>query len=73
MWPLLLLGAAGGTFAWLLLTRPEVERRRPETPPPLVRVVRARPAELTLVVRAHGTVMPRTESELVAEVAGEVV
>ncbi len=73
MWPLFLLGAAAGTLLLLLVTRPEVERRRPETPPPLVRVVRAEPVDVTLRVRAHGTVMPRTESELVAEVGGEVV
>ncbi len=73
LWPLLLLGGGAATFALLLLTRPQVERRRPEAPPPLVRVVRAQPTDVTLVVRAHGTVMPRTESDLVAEVAGEVV
>ena len=72
-WPLLLLGGAAAVFALLLLTRPEVERREPEARPPLVRVVRAEPTDVTLSVRAHGTVVPRTESDLVAEVAGEVV
>lgn len=67
---LLALGAA--LVAALVATRPAAERRE-ETPyVPLVRAVRAEPRTVQLTVTAHGTVVPRTESELVAQVAGEV-
>ena len=40
---------------------------------PVVQVATAAPGSHRFVVRAQGTVMPRTESELVAQVAGEIV
>lgn len=49
------------------------ESARPAPPAPLVRVVRARPATVSLPVTAHGTVEPRTESDLVTEVSGRIV
>ena len=66
---------AGGVFgAWALITaRQDVETRPPETLPPLVRVVEAKPQTLQLRVQSQGTVMPRTETSLVPEVAGRVV
>jgi RND family efflux transporter MFP subunit len=69
--PLVLLVAALGTW-WLGHGRaaPEAE----PTPPaaPLVRVLDVAPGPLRLTVRAHGTVEPRTESDLVPEVSGRV-
>ena len=48
-----LLGAVG---AWLLAAgRREVQPRPPEILPPVVTVVSARPQEVQLRVRAHGT------------------
>ena len=71
--PLVVL--AGGVFgAWALMTaRQDVETRPPEILPPLVRVVEATPQTLQLRVQSQGTVMPRTETSLVPEVAGRVV
>jgi len=48
-------------------TRPTVEYA------PLVRVVEVHPQELRLKVRTQGTVRARTETNLVAEVAGSIV
>ena len=47
-------------------------RERPSSAP-LVRVEIAKPQEFQFVVRAQGSVSPRTESELVPQVSGEVV
>jgi RND family efflux transporter MFP subunit len=71
--PLVVL-VGGGFGAWVLLTaRQDVETRPPEILPPLVRVVEAKPQTLQLRVTSQGTVMPRTETSLVPEVAGRVV
>ncbi|MCG8592140.1 MAG: efflux RND transporter periplasmic adaptor subunit [Proteobacteria bacterium] len=71
--PFALLGAAGLGAALLMLTRPRVEPVVPEPVRPLVRVQSAIRSELQFRVRAQGTVAPRTESELIAQVAGEVI
>ena len=65
-----------GVFATVAYDR--VPARSPETkpveiPPLLVRVITVEPETLSLKVRAEGTVAPRTESQLVPEVAGRVV
>lgn len=65
------LGAAG--VAALVGLRPRVEADAPAEVAPLVQVVEARRRDHRYVVRAHGTVEPRTESELVPQVSGEVV
>jgi RND family efflux transporter MFP subunit len=66
--------AAGAVIAFLLVRlRPEVERREAPIQPPLVRVVTARPTDHRLDVASQGTVAPRTESSLVAQVAGRIV
>jgi RND family efflux transporter MFP subunit len=58
--------------AVVVATRPKVETKPVARPGPAVRVVRVEPTEIDLVVRTHGTVLPRTESEVVAVVAGTV-
>lgn len=65
---------AGGLGAWaLIVTGPEVEPIKPERVVPLVRVAEVKPESLRLRVVTHGTVAPRTESELVPEVSGPIV
>ena len=65
---------AGFLVAGLLLaTGPKVEPRAPERVPPLVRTLRVEPETFRLKVSTHGTVIPRTESELVPEVSGRVI
>ena len=66
--------AVGGLAAFLAVElRPEPERRDPETPPPLVRTLTVQPQAVPLDVRSQGTVRPRTQSQLVAQVAGRIV
>jgi RND family efflux transporter MFP subunit len=72
---LALIVAVLGLAAGLALAR---GRTAPEPVPaeilaPLVRVATVERAAVRLSVRAHGSVEPRTESELVMEVAGRVV
>jgi RND family efflux transporter MFP subunit len=67
----LLLGLLGALA--LMTTRSELETRPPEVPPPLVRVVSVQPEARQLSVITHGTVAPRTESDLLPEVSGPVV
>jgi RND family efflux transporter MFP subunit len=71
--PLAILGIGVLGVGALVATRPRVEPAPPDVPAPLVRAVRVEPQPLQFTVRAHGTVVPRTESELVPQVSGEVV
>jgi RND family efflux transporter MFP subunit len=71
--PLLVLASAILVAVLLVASRPDVTTVRVETAPPLVDVVAVRPTQAALRIRAQGTVEPRTESDLVAEVAGRVV
>jgi RND family efflux transporter MFP subunit len=59
--------------AVLFWTRPQLEPQIPEIRPPVIRVVEAKPESVQLTVSTHGTVAPRTESDLVPQVSGTVV
>jgi RND family efflux transporter MFP subunit len=67
---ILIIGAAGA--AGLFASRDAVETRPPEVPPPLVRVSKTQPHTVQLTVSAQGTVAPRTESTIIAQVAGQI-
>jgi RND family efflux transporter MFP subunit len=70
--PLLVL-ALGAFGAWALLATPpqlEVEERARQTPQ--VQVLEVAPGTVKLRVRTHGTVAPRTESDLVPQVSGPI-
>jgi multidrug efflux system membrane fusion protein len=68
---LLLAGIAG---AWGIVShRPTSEPQTPQIEPPLAQVVRVEPQTLHLNVRSQGVVTPRTEIDLVPEVAGKAV
>ena len=70
--PLVALAVAFGLAYLLFLSRPTAARVEPTPLIPLVRVVEAQPEVLRISVVAHGTVTPRTESDVVAEVRGRV-
>ena len=70
--PLAILAVGAALSALLLITRPRVEPQPAESMAPLVRVTEAEPRSLVLLVRGHGTVVPRSESDLVPQVSGEV-
>jgi RND family efflux transporter MFP subunit len=59
--------------AVLVWLRPRAELEAPSVVAPLVRIQSVSRAPIEFVVRGHGTVVPRTETDLVAQVAGEVV
>ena len=71
--PILALGLGGAVFAALLATRPVIETQPRAALAPLVRVVPVEITEVQLSVRTHGTVTPRSESELIPEVSGAVI
>lgn len=71
--PLIVLLAGFGLAALLMATGPKVQPRESETVAPLIRVVTVAPTTLQFSVQTHGSVVPRTESELVPEVDGRVV
>jgi RND family efflux transporter MFP subunit len=63
-----ILGAAA-----LIAARSDVETEKPKVPPQLIRALDIRTETLQLSVPAQGTVAPRTESDLTAQVSGQVV
>lgn len=71
--PLVVLLAGIGAAALLIATGPKVVPRASEAIAPLIRVVEVMPETLQFSVETHGSVVPRTESELVPEVDGRVV
>ncbi len=71
--PLVVLGAALVASTALVLARPAPLPLAPDESLPLVEVVGVTPTSVVMHVRAHGTVAPRTESDLVAEVGGRVI
>ena len=71
--PTLILVACVVVIGVLRLTAPKPERMPRVSQAPLVEVARYAPQTLRLTVVAHGTVAPRTESDLVAEVRGRIV
>lgn len=62
------LGAFG-----LVASRESVAIAPPKAPPPLVRVQAVTLTNTQLIVSAQGTVAPRTESTLVAQVPGQII
>ena len=71
--PLLVLAVAAWGAKAIIDSRPEAKKKPRKNPPPMVRVMPARPVDYCLTVSTNGTVRPRTETSLVAEVAGKVV
>ncbi len=57
----------------MVKSRSPVAIQPPQDYTPLVRVMNVSPSTFQLVVKAHGTVHPRTETALVSEVAGRVL
>jgi RND family efflux transporter MFP subunit len=68
---LLAVGALGAVL--LIATRPRLQPRPSEPPVPLIRTLEVKPQTVRLIVRTHGAVEPRTESDLIPEVSGPVV
>ena len=71
--PLAVLTVAVLAAVVLVRTRPPVATQSPTIEPPGVRVHQVALDEVPLTVISQGTVRPRTESELVSEIAGRVI
>jgi RND family efflux transporter MFP subunit len=71
--PLAVIAFAIFVFWALLATKNVPVKSEPTIPSPLVRVMPVQPEDIRLKVMARGTVIPRTESDLVAEVRGRVI
>ncbi len=65
---------AGALGAWTLIAaKPEPEQKQVEHELPAVEVVTAQPQVVRLDVHSQGVVAPRTEINLVSEVAGKII
>ncbi len=71
--PICVFLVSAAVFGVMVVTRPSAESTRPGPVAPVVSVVRVQPERVRLPIAAQGTVEPRTESDLVTEVAGRVV
>ena len=71
--PLAVVGVALVAAFVLISSRPPVATQAPTIPPPGVRVHQVTLEEVPLTIISQGTVRPRTESQLVSEVAGRVI
>ena len=71
--PLVIIAAGSGLAALIMSTGPELQSKPIPSTAPLVRTWQARPQNVRMTSITHGTVLPRTESELVPELDGKVV
>ena len=69
--PFAILGAGVAVVVLMVVTRSGVPLAPPEPVAPLVEVQRVAKQPFRFQVQGHGTVVPRTESDLVAQVEGE--
>lgn len=56
----------------MVMARPSVATRTPSQSTPMVHVMNAQPESVHLKIHSQGTVAPRTESDLIAEVSGRI-
>lgn len=70
--PLVIIAAGAGVAMGLAGLRGEPEVKPPEVILPLVEVIEAQPEDVVLEVHAQGTVLPRSQTVLIAEVSGRV-
>lgn len=69
---LVLLGGLAIAFG-LISTGPKTQRQRPQAVAPTVEVMTLQQQNYQLMVTSRGTLMPRTSSTLVPEVAGRII
>ena len=71
--PIAIIVVGFGLAFALSKTGPSITPQAPVAKPPLVRALIVRPADFEFGATARGTVMPRSETDLIAEVSGRVV
>jgi RND family efflux transporter MFP subunit len=70
--PLMVVAVAVVVAVVLVKSAPSPPTQEPDTPPPLVRVVEVEPRTVRFDVESQGTVRPRTQATLNAQVAGRI-
>jgi RND family efflux transporter MFP subunit len=73
IYPLLVLALAAAGAALLILSKPAPVGEDYVPPPATVRTITVQKRAEHLMVRSQGTVQPRSESQLIPEVSGQVV
>ena len=68
---LIAIGVVG--FLVLTASKPEMKKRKPPAPVPMVRTIKTNSGPQTVYIRGEGTVQPLREINLVPEVGGKVV
>ena len=68
---LIVMGVVG--FLILTASKPEMKKRKPPAPVPMVRTIQTKSGPQTVSIRGEGTVRPLREINLVPEVGGKVV
>jgi RND family efflux transporter MFP subunit len=71
--PLIVIAAAVFGAVAMYKAKPEVKKHDPIVLPPLIRIHEVEISSCQFIVHSQGTVSPRTESLLVAEVSGRVI
>ena len=71
--PVLAAAAGLALAAIIFVSGPQIEPVPPPPNIPVVRTMAADPGSIQMTVLAHGVVVPKTESNLVSEVAGRVL
>ncbi|MES0398015.1 MAG: efflux RND transporter periplasmic adaptor subunit [Syntrophobacteria bacterium] len=68
---LITMGVVG--FIVLTASKPEMKKRKPPAPVPMVRAIKTNSGPQTVYIRGEGTVRPLREINLVLEVGGKVI
>ena len=71
--PIAIIVVGLGLAAALLNPGPSITPQAPVAKPPLVRALTVQPSDFEFEATARGVVMPRSETDLIAEVSGRVV
>jgi RND family efflux transporter MFP subunit len=71
--PLAILIVAVFIIIIIMVTEPHVEAGPARVNAPIVSVIEVQPRDLRFSVHTQGTVVPRTESDLIPQVSGEVI
>ena len=71
--PIIVLVVGVGLAALIIASGPKLEPQAPPSSAPLVRIWEAASQSVQLTSITHGTVLPRTESDLIPEISGRII
>ena len=73
LYPIVIIVVGFGLAGIIATTGPKLEQQPPPSRAPLVRTWKAHSQTVQLSSITYGTVMPRTESDLIPEVSGRII